>query len=245
MIVSDKFYIGYRDIDTNLKITNTAILNIFEDIAGMHAKIAGEDLKTSNTTWVLTGYKVNINKRPEFEDRVTVYTWPTGMRNITASREFEIRNDKDEVLITGLSNWAHIDLNTKKLFKVSQELIDGYDIENNKTNFNESKLKKLVEPLNYLYEKEYEVDLNWIDVNEHMNNIYYMELAQMVLPEEVRKTVDFTSFEIMYKKEIKYKDKIRCFVGKDDNSYIVTFKNEDLSEIHAIIKLIYKKEEEK
>lgn len=243
MIVSDKFYIGYRDIDTNLKITNTAILNIFEDIAGMHAKIAGEDLKTSNTTWILISYKVNVFKRPEFEDRVTVYTWPTEMRNITASREFEIRNQKEEVLITGLSNWAHIDLNTKKLFKVSQELIDGYDIENNKTNFNEKKLKKLVEPLNYLYEKEYEVDWNWIDANEHMNNIYYMELAQMVLPEEIRKTVDFTSFEIMYKKEIKYKDKIRCFVGKDDNSYIVTFKNEDLSEIHAIIKLDYKKEE--
>lgn len=178
MIVLDNFYIGYRDIDTSLKITNTAILNIFEDIAGMHAKKAGEDLKTSNTTWVLTGYKVKINKRPEFEDRVKVYTWPTSMKNITAAREFEIRNDKDEVLITGLSNWAHIDLNTKKLTKVTPELAEGYGIEANKTNFNEFKINKIEEPKIYLYEKSYTVDWNWIDANEHMNNIYYMELAR-------------------------------------------------------------------
>ena len=33
MIVEDKFYVGYRDVDTNLKIKNSAILNFFEDIA--------------------------------------------------------------------------------------------------------------------------------------------------------------------------------------------------------------------
>lgn len=236
MIVTDKFYIGYRDINKDLKITNTAILNIFEDIAGMHAKIAGEGLKTSSTTWVLTGYKVKINKRPEFEDRVTVYTWPTEMRNITASREFEIRNQENEVLIMGLSNWAHIDLATKKLSKITEELSKKYGVELNKTNFNELKLKKIPEPESYLYEKTYVIDCNWIDANEHMNNIYYMELAQMVLPEEVRNNENFSNFEIMYKKEIKYNDKIRCFVSKENSSYIITIKNQDLSEVHTIIK---------
>ena len=237
MIVSDKFYIGYRDIDKNLKITNTAILNIFEDITGMHAKKAGEDFKIADTTWVLTGYKVKINKRPEFEDRVIVYTWPTEMKNVTAAREFEIRNEQNELLITGISNWAHISLETKKLEKVSQSLYESYGIEHNKTNFNELKLKKVAEPSNYLYEKSYIIDWNWIDANEHMNNIYYMELAQMALPDEIKKTNNFSSFEIMYKKEIKYKDTVKCFVSEDESSYIVTIKNKDLSEVHAIIKL--------
>ena len=237
MIVTENFYIGYRDIDTNLKITNTAILNIFEDIAGMHAKKAGEDLKTSDTTWILTGYKVKINKRPEFEDRVIVHTWPTSMKNITAAREFEIQNENGEVLISGLSNWAHIDLKTKKLTKVTEELAQGYGVEESKTNFNELKLKKITEPENYLYEKSYVIDWNWIDANEHMNNIYYMELVQMVLPEDVRKNISISSFEIMYKKEIKYNEKVRCFVSKDETSYTVTIKNEDLTELNAIIKL--------
>ena len=100
MVVTEKFYIGYRDVDSNLKITNTAILNIFEDIAGIHASMAGQGFsKSSKTTWVLTGYKVKILKRPEFGERVTVNTWSTELKNITASREFEILNEKNEVLI--------------------------------------------------------------------------------------------------------------------------------------------------
>ena len=46
MIFSEKFYIGYRDIDSNLKIKNSAILNFFEDISGMHATQAGEGLRS-------------------------------------------------------------------------------------------------------------------------------------------------------------------------------------------------------
>lgn len=237
MVVKEQFYVGYRDVDTSLKIKNTAILNIFEDIAGIHATIAGESLKTSDTTWVLTGYKVNILKRPEFEDRLNVYTWSTGVKNITASREFEIRNQKDELLITGLSTWAHINLKTKKLEKVTQELIDGYTSEPERTNYGITKLPKLVEPENYVYDTSYTINYDWIDINKHMNNIYYMELATMVLPEEVRDTTDFSSFEIMYKKEIKYKDTVKCFVAKDEEGYTVTIKSEDLSEVHAIIKL--------
>ena len=42
----------------------------------------------------------------------------------------------------------------------------------------------------------------------------------------------------MYKKEIKYKEKIKCFYTENEESYVVTIKNEDLSELHAIVKLI-------
>lgn len=237
MIYKDKFYIGYRDIDTNLKIKNSAILNIFEDIAGMHAIEAGEGLKKSDTTWLLTGYKVKILKKPEYGERLDVFTWGTEIKNITASREFEIRSQTGELLITGLSNWVHINLKTRKIEKVSQELIEAYRLEPSKTNFNELKLKKLSEPENYLYDKTYKIDWNWIDANNHMNNIYYLEVAEMTLPDEIRKNNNYTGFEVMYKKEVKYGDTIRCLYAENEDSYIVAIKNEDLSDLHAIIKL--------
>lgn len=239
MIVSEEFYIGYRDIDSKLQIKNSAILNIFEDVAGIHATIAGEGLKEPNlkTTWVLTGYNVKVFKRPEYGDKVKVYTWSSELKNITAAREFEIRNKDNELLVIGLSNWAHINLQTKKIEKVDPKIAEGYQTETEKTNFEASKLKKLQEPEEYLYEKEYTIDWNWIDINNHMNNIYYMELATMVLPDDTKFGNDFSSFEIMYKKEIKYNDKIKCLVAKDEDSYTVVLKSQDLSVVHAIIKL--------
>lgn len=237
MIVEEKFYIGYRDVDTHLKIKNSAILNLFEDIAGIHATKVGEGLKTSNTTWLLSAYKVNIIKRPEYGDNIKVLTWGTEIKNITASREFEIRNEKGELLITAISNWVHINLNSRKLEKVTLELIDKYKLEKTKTNFNELRLKRIDEPENYLYEKKYHVDWNWIDANLHMNNVYYLEVAEMTLPNNIREKNNYKGFEIMYKKEIKHDDIIRCLYLETEETYIVTIKSEDLSKLHAVVKL--------
>lgn len=237
MIVTDKFYIGYRDVDANFKIKNSAILHIFEDIAGIHANIAGESLKKGDTTWLLTGYKVKILKRPEYGEKVTVHTWGTEIKSITASREFEVRDEDDNLLIIGLSNWVHINIKTKKIEKVSDLIANSYEIEPNRTNFNETKLDKLKSPEEFDYEKEYYIDWNWIDANNHMNNIFYLDLADIVIPDEKSKANDFSSFEIMYKKEIKYKDKVRCLYKEQGNESTIVIKSTDTDEIHSVIKL--------
>ena len=56
MVVSKKFYIGYRDVDCNFKMKNSSILDLFQEIAGIHANKCGEGSKTSITAWVLTAY---------------------------------------------------------------------------------------------------------------------------------------------------------------------------------------------
>lgn len=237
MIVTDKFYIGFRDVDTNFKIKNSAILNIFEDIAGMHAALAGENSKITGTTWLLTGYKVKILKRPVHGQKVVVSTWGTDIRGITAAREFEIKSEDGELLIVGLSNWAHVNIRERKLERVPEELISSYSVEKDKTNFNETKLKKLTEPESYLYEKEQYIDWNWIDANNHMNNIFYMDLVDIVMPDEISKSNQFNNFEIMYKKEIMYKDNVKCMYSEDGNSHTIAIKSGENGDLHSIIKL--------
>ena len=240
MVVSDKFYIGYRDVDTNLKIKNSARLNVFEDIAGIHASQAGEGFRKTGTTWLLTGYKVKIFKRPVHGEKVDVSTWGTEIKNVMASREFEVRSESGELLIIGLSNWVHININEKKLERVSDELMEAYKLEPNKTNFNEKKLKKLSEPVCYEYEKDYYIDWNWIDANNHMNNIFYMDLADIVLPDEISQNNEFNYFEVMYKKEIKYKDVVKCCYSKNEEGCTIAIKSKENEDVHSIIKF-YKK----
>lgn len=237
MIIKERFYIGYRDIATNLKIKNSAILNLFEDIASIHANNIGDGIKGADATWMLTAYKVKILKRPEYGEWVQVYTWGTEIKSITASREFEIRNEEGELLIVGLSNWVRVNIKDKKIEKVSDEIAEAYKVEPDRTNFNEYKLKKLTAPDDIEYRKEYSIHWNWIDANNHMNNIFYMDLADMVLPDELSKQNNFKTFEIMYKKEIKYKDKVKCFYSEDENVCTVLIKSSDSGEIHSIIKL--------
>ena len=46
MVVKEIFYVGYSDITSDLKLSDTAILKIFENMACIHGTRAGESIKT-------------------------------------------------------------------------------------------------------------------------------------------------------------------------------------------------------
>ena len=88
MIIKDDFYIGYRDVDTNLKIKNSAILNLFEDIAGMHANIAGENLNgvfSANDVVAMGFMKCMMNKEIKIPDQIKVM----GFDNVRISSMYQ------------------------------------------------------------------------------------------------------------------------------------------------------------
>lgn len=237
MIVEDRFYVGYSDINHDKKLSNSAMLKFFEDIAGMHGNIAGENILTADTTWVLTSYHVIVLKRPLYGTKVTVRTWAHEMKGVSSYREYEILDENGERAAVALSNWAHINVKNKKLEKVSELLSASYQPEDEKTNFPEVRTKKLSEPEAYSAEKPFAVDRNFIDTNGHMNNVFYLDLADTVLPDEVYGDGEYDEFEITYRREIKYGEHIRCLYAETSDSHIVAFKGAEDSDIRAIIKL--------
>ena len=79
---------------------------------------------------------------------------------------------------------------------------------------------------------------SFLDEYVDTKGISNKELADMILPEEIRKSNNCSNFEIMYKKEIKYGDIIKCYYAEPENtSHVVTLKNAETGEICAIIKL--------
>ncbi len=82
---------------------------------------------------------------------------------------------------------------------------------------------------------DYQIKRRDIDTNHHVNNLYYLDFAFDALPNDLWQ-VYFDNIEIIYKKQIKLDDTIKCFYAYDNNQHIVTIKSEDLSVVHAIIK---------
>ena len=76
-----------------------------------------------------------------------------------------------------------------------------------------------------------------IDINNHLHNIYYLDIAKEILPEEVGLYYEANEFEVMYKHEVKSDAIVKaCYSEQEDCKY-VTIKNEDETNVHAIIKL--------
>nr|WP_318706908.1 acyl-ACP thioesterase domain-containing protein [uncultured Treponema sp.] len=238
MVFTAKFYIGYSDINKDYNLTNTSLLKIFENVASMHSHVAKDDINESEGRWFLTGYHVKITKRPQYGETVTIKTWSRDMKGVQASREFEVYNEKNELCLTGLSNWIRINAKTLRLERISPEVYEAYGSEPERTNFNYSWIEKLKESEKTDYEKEFHIERNFIDANKHMNNVYYLDLATNILPEEVYQAGELNEFIIMYKSAIKYDETVNCGFATEDDGYRITIKSQDKSDLKAVIKMI-------
>lgn len=237
MIFHDRFYVGFSDITRSLRLSNISMLRYFENIATMHGTSIGFGMKNSDVRWFLTAYHVKVLKRPEHGEKVRVDTWSRESKGFYASREFEIYDEEDNLCVIALSNWIRIDGNTMSPKRINPEFFSAYESEADHTNFGSSWVKKIKEPEDFDAEREFYIDRNFIDCNNHMNNVFYLDLANLMLPEEVYEKYSCNEFEIMYRKAIKYSETVKCLYKETDEAYIISVKSLDLSELFAVIKM--------
>ena len=64
MIVEHKFFIGTQYVDKDLKLKNSSLLCMFEDMAGMHGIIAGEKSSVMRQQMGVDGLQGRIVKNP-------------------------------------------------------------------------------------------------------------------------------------------------------------------------------------
>ena len=70
-----------------------------------------------------------------------------------------------------------------------------------------------------------------------MHNLYYLDLAYEVLPEDIYQNAELNHIEIMYKKEITLHDTVTCHYSYENEKHVITIKSKDDTILHAIIQL--------
>lgn len=221
------FFIHTKDVDYNDVIRPTAILDMFQDAAGLHAKDLGvgyEALQEKNYAWVVLYQRFEIVKMFPYLDIVQLDTWPKPKSRLEFEREYLIKNRAEEVLVKGISNWVVIDLTTRGL--VRSDSIDFHGEYVFFTNYLEKCKRKLNLDSNLIQDSyDYVVSLDDIDHNGHMNNARYLNIIQNYLFTFGCKKY-IKDVEIAYIKEAKFKDKLRI------GHYIVDNKEAFIGFVH-------------
>lgn len=239
MVYKEKFKMQLKDIGKDNYIKNRAILEIFENIGTYHSDIAGygpNDIKKTGLSWVLLDWKLQVLKRPKYGQTLNVNTWGRTMKRTYTYRDFEIYDDENNLCVIGTSKWVLLDINTGRITKISEEIYEKYEIEE-KSVFKIEELDKLKVPETYASEITYKVSRRDIDINGHMHNLYYLDLAYEVLPEEVYEKRPFDNVTIQYKKEVKIGDIIKCRYTFEEDKHIITICSADGAKIQAVIVL--------
>lgn len=209
---------SYFDEDDNIK--PDAILEIFQDIAGIHADILHigfKDLYNLGFYWILARVHFDVLKKPTPLSNVLVKTWPHEIGRVDAKREYEITDQFGNVLIRGLSKWVIIDIKTRRLSRMSKiSYGEGLYLA---PNYDDVSKLEIPELINFKKIYTYKVLKSDLDHNRHMNNCAYAK----ILFEATTKFI--SNLTVDYYHELQLNDLIDLY---EYNNYYIGMKDDTI-----------------
>ncbi|MCI8654778.1 MAG: hypothetical protein HFJ48_02745 [Clostridia bacterium] len=240
MIFESNYKIDIRDITIDNKVTNKAILEYMENTACRHSDEVGYgilNIPKTKRVWLLLDWKFKMIERLEYSEEINIKTWSKGMEKCYAYRDFEVYNKEGKVVAIASSKWVLMDSENLKIIKADETIRNSYNEEKERKVFEKTDLEKIKEPEQY--EKEFicRTRKTDIDVNGHVHNLSYLDVAYEILPYNLQKCQQFENVRITYKKEIKPDTEIKVKYAKENDKEIVVIKDKDDVHIHSIIEL--------
>ncbi|MBR3888858.1 MAG: hypothetical protein IKJ32_07150 [Clostridia bacterium] len=225
MIVENKYIINEKQVNSAGEFRTQELFEILTEMGGIHSEMIGNGsdvLMAKKLSWVLLTWKIKFIKRPKLNDEILVKTWVRKSDGITSVRDFEVYNSEDEKIIIASSKWCLINLETRRPVRFDDDLSNAYAPED-KNAFGEE-LPRVKEPQEYELEKEYVIQKEDIDVNGHVHNSNYLDVAFDIIPgfDESKKNYDNVLIE--FKKEIMYEDNVRVHYKNEKDKDIVALK---------------------
>lgn len=233
-------HLEFADINENNELTQKGLLRILGEAASIHSEAVGYGPNTISQThlsWMVLSWKLQLLKTPSWHSEILVKTWPKSFNKVFSCRDFEVYDKDNNLVALASSKWVLINTEKHSICRISPEMADAYGI-TNKSVFDTEVNEKENEPENSEFVYSYTIKRRDIDTNHHVNNLYYLDFAYDALPEKIWQQ-NFKNLEIIYKKQIKLNDTIKCFYSYDkiNKQHIVTIKSEDLQTVHSIVKI--------
>jgi acyl-ACP thioesterase len=210
-VLQKNFTVRSFDVGISSALTIFSLCRYLQEIAGLHAQllnVSTEQLHDAGKTWVLREMAVEADLSPRWRDRISIVTWPTTRSSgVRAYRDFQIFDQADNLLGVASSMWLMLDRQSFKPLKIPESILayGGPPI--------------MPDPLSDLdlaefdrhdveIAKPFAVRLSDLDINQHVNNVSYVQLALEAISEERFKNCRLTKFQIKYLMEAKLGDTI-------------------------------------
>lgn len=229
--------VEFCDVNQDNKITNKGLLRFCQEASNCHSAAVGYGIHNDRKivyNWVLINQKLEVFERPSWYTKLKIKTWSRGAKGVCFLRDFEIWDEKENLVCVASSRWVMVERESGKILRPVQQILDAYGTY--VRSVFEGKSKKLQEPSNSIKNFEYKVQNRDIDVNGHVNNLCYLDFAEETVPENVSFN-SFSTVEVLYKKEIKLHEVVSGFYFENESEFIVTIKSNNDDSVNAILKL--------
>ena len=184
MIFSQHIEIPSYLCDIDDRLHTWAAVRICQEETEPHGTATGigfYKLLERNHAWVITRSLYNIYRMPDAFEAVDLSTWSRGNNGLIAMRDYRMTDARGEELLTGTSYWAMIDMTSRRVVRLTDEIVgyENHDIQATKyATLDKIKLPDMSADAPAL---QTPASFAMLDHTRHVNNSEYIKLIFDVL----------------------------------------------------------------
>jgi len=176
--------VPFADVDRHQVMLLPQLFKLLQEAAVQHADLYGVGMRgiaERGTSWVLNRFAVKLSRYPRRDEAVRVTTWSTGVHGFRGYREFRLHCG-DELLLSASSLWLWVDLRTRSLTRVPEEIAHTFPTGSGSPPFcAELDRLHLTPPATSVPALSLDLRYSDQDANGHINHIAYFDLLQSAL----------------------------------------------------------------
>lgn len=170
-----------KDVDLHRNLRLSRLFELLQEASIRHTEQLGmgrEKTLDKGILWIVGLQRAEICRMPVYDEQIVLKSWPGKTMHLFFPRYYQIETAAGEVLVRASALWSLVDQETRKLVFPEKY---GVEIEGVSTG-EEIALPASPRKLELTEERPFRVPFSYVDLNGHMNNTRYFDLAEDCIP---------------------------------------------------------------
>ena len=211
------------DVDMHRRLRTSVLFGLIQEAAIAHTEQLGmgrDKTLDRGILWVVTLQTAEIRRMPAYDEEIVLRSWPGRTMHVLFPRYCSVGTAAGEPLIRTCTLWSLVDAGTRKLVFPERY---GIEIDGVVTG-DEIPIPSPPRAIPCDHEREFTVPFSCVDLNGHMNNTRYFDLAEDCIP-AVSEGRELRSVNTEFGREIRYGETVRLRWGQNGGSGYFTGEN--------------------
>ena len=165
------------DVDMHRRLRTSELFKLLQEASIRHTEALGmgrEKTLDKGILWVLLMQRAEVCRMPCYDEDVVLKSWPGDTMHLLFPRYYSMETAAGETLLKASAIWSLVDAETRKVVFPERYGIEIPGV----TTGDEVALPSGIRALPCDKERDFTVPYSFVDLNGHMNNTRYFDLAE-------------------------------------------------------------------
>ena len=223
-IYREELLLRSKDVDMFRRLRTSELFKLLQEASIRHTEELGmgrDKTLDKGILWVLLLQTAEITRMPEYDEQIVLKSWPGRTMHLLFPRYYRMETAAGEPLLSASALWGLVDQNSRKMVFPERY---GVEIEGVVTG-EEIALPSAPKRQACTESRAFTVPYSYVDLNGHMNNTRYFDLAEDCIPAAAEGKM-LRRIQTEYVSEARFGESFTVSWGEEDGEYFLQGEGE-------------------